>query len=230
MVPTMHKKVKGNGKSKKAFITIQVVTILVFAGALGGMLVFTDVYDETYSRIVSIICLSCIKLDRIYSIDYRFDTANNEPYPQFIIEDLKEGPIFLAFRTDVCDYCDYMEPLIIEIFDVTFEMEEVIKETVDFNGTDIIFYHINNDHATGELKTLQPYFDIDGDNGVPMFTILSLEYNHGIVSPYYLTVYGILNPDYTDKERMEEITNNMLKAIEVYKENRQGFIPEDFIK
>ena len=42
MVPTMHKKVKRNGKSKKTFITIQVVTILVFAGALGGMLVFTQ--------------------------------------------------------------------------------------------------------------------------------------------------------------------------------------------
>lgn len=230
MVPKLQKKAIINQKPKKSFIAIQVVTLLVFAGAFGGMLAFTEVYDETFSRIVSVICLSCIKLDRIYSIDYRFETANNEPYPKFIIEDLKEGPVFIAFRTDVCEYCDYMEPLIIEIFGVSFEMEDVIREVIDFNGTDIIFYHINNDHATGELKTLQPYFDIDGDNGVPMFTTLSIEYNHGIISPYYLTVYGILDPDFTDEERKEDITNKMLNAIKVYNENRQGFIPEDFVE
>jgi hypothetical protein len=230
MVPTLQRKSKSKKNTNKAFITIQVVTLLVFAGALGGMLAFTEIYDETFSRIVSVICLSCIKLDRVYSVDYRFDTANNEPYPRFIIEDLKEGPVFIAFRTDVCEYCDYMEPLIIEVFGVEFEMEDVIREVIDFNGSDIIFYHINNDHATGELKTLQPYFDIDGDNGVPMFTTLSIEYNHGIISPYYLTVYGILDPDFTDEERKEDITNKMLNAIKVFKENRQGFIPEDFIE
>ena len=138
--------------------------------------------------------------------------------------------MFLAFRTDVCAYCDVMEPFIMQIFNLTFQMEDVFSETVDFNGTDVIFYHINNDHATGELKTLQPYYDIDGYKAVPMFTMISLEYHRGIVSPLYLTVYGILDPDYTDEQRIEEITNIVLTSIELYKENRPGFIPEDFKK
>ena len=212
----------------KKILALQITVLIVVSGALGGMFAFTDVYDEVYSRIVSVICLSCIKLDRIYSIDYKFETANGEPHPEFIINDLEKGPIFLAFRTDVCEYCDWMEPLVMQVFNITFEIEDVFSKTINFNGTDMIFYHINNDHATGELKNLQSYYDIDGDNGVPMFTFITIEYHRGIVSPYYLTVYGILDPDFTDEQRIEEITNNMLDAIKLYKENRQGFIPEDF--
>jgi hypothetical protein len=214
----------------KKMLAIQITALIIVSGALGGMFAFSGVYNEVYSRIVSVICLSCIKLDRIYSIDYKFETANEEPHPEFIINNLEKGPIFLAFRTDVCEYCDYMEPLIMKVFNVTFEMEDVFSKTINFNGSDIIFYHINNDHATGDLKNLQSFYDVDGDNGVPMFTFITLEYHRGIISPYYLTVYGILDPDYTDEQRIEEITNNMLDVINLYNENRQGFIPEDFKK
>ncbi len=214
----------------KKILVLQITALILISGSLGGMYAFTDVYDEVYSRIVSIICLSCIKLNRVYSQDYKIETANGKPHPNFIIDELTKGPIFLAFRTDVCAYCDDMEPLVMQIFNVTFEKEDVFSKTVDFNGTGVIFYHINNDHATGELKTLQPFYDIDGDNAVPMFTMMSLEYHRGIVTPYYLTVYGILNPDYTDEQRIEELTNIIFTAIELYKENSQGFRPEDFKK
>jgi thiol-disulfide isomerase/thioredoxin len=214
----------------KKILAIQITALILVSGVLGGMFVFTDVYDEAYSRIVSVICLSCIKLNRVYSINYEFETANQEPHPEFIIDDLEKGPIFISFRTDVCDYCDYMEPLIKQIFNLSFEKEDVFSKQINFSGTDITFYHINKDHAEAELKTLQPYYDIDGDEAVPMFTIMTLEYHHGIILPYYLTFYGILDPNYNDEQRIEEITNNILNAIELYKENRQGFIPEDFKK
>jgi thiol-disulfide isomerase/thioredoxin len=214
----------------KKILAVQITALILISGVLSGMFVFTDVYDEAYSRIVSVICLSCIKLNRVYSIDYEFETANQEPHPEFIIDDLEKGPIFISFRTDVCDYCDYMEPLIKQIFNLSFEKEDVFSKQINFSGTDITFYHINKDHAEAELKTLQPYYDIDGDEAVPMFTIITLEYHQGIILPYYLTFYGILDPNYTNEQRIEEITNNILNAIELYKENRQGFIPEDFKK
>jgi thiol-disulfide isomerase/thioredoxin len=214
----------------KKILAIQITALILVSGALGGMFAFTDVYDETYSRIVSVICLSCIKLNRIYSLDYEFETANREPHPEFIIDDLEKGPIFISFRTDVCDYCDYMEPLIKQIFNLSFEKEDVFSKQINFSGTGITFYHINKDHAEAELKTLQAYYDIDKDEAVPMFTIITLEYHHGIISPYYLTFYGILNPNYTDSQRIEEITNNILNAIKLYKENRHGFVPDDFKK
>lgn len=217
---------------KNALITVQVALLIVFAGAVGGMLATTDVYDQIYDRIVSVICLSCIKLNRVFALNYQFNPANGEKYhPEFIIEDLEKAPVFLAFRTDVCEYCDVMEPLIMQVFNNSFEMESVFSETIDFNGSDVIFYHINNDHATGELKNLQDYYDVDGFGAVPMFTIITLEYDHsGIVSPLYLTLYGVLDIDYTSEQRIQEITNLVNDAIELYDENRQGFYPQDFKK
>jgi hypothetical protein len=220
------------GKSKKAFVAVQVVSLIVCAGALGGMFAFTDVYDEAYSRIVAVICLSCIKLDRVYSKDYEVFTANNNDqyHPEHILDDLETGVVFLTFRTVVCDYCDFMEPLVMEIFDIEFGMEDCYSEVVDFHENKVVFYHVNNDYATGDLKELQSYYDRDGYKGVPMFTIITLDYLHGITSPYYLTFYGVLDPKYTDEERIEEITKNVLEAIELWKESIAGYVSADFKK
>ena len=141
---------------------------------------------------------------------------SNKDHPNFVIENLTStGPLFLSFRTDVCAYCDYMEPLVKEIFfNLTFEKEDVFYKIVNFNGTDVTFVHINTDYAKGELFRPQETYDIDGDGAVPMFTTITLGYDHGIIKPYYNTVYGILDPDYTDRERMELLTNIILDGIE----------------
>ena len=214
----------------KKMIVIQITALLLFSGSLCGMFVLTDVYDEVYLRIVSGICLSCIKLDRIYSIGYNFETANEKPHPGFIIDDLEKGPVFIAFRKDICDYCDDMEPLIKQIFNLTYEKEEVFSEIIDFNGTNIVFYHLNLNHVEQEFKNFQSYYDTDGDSVVPMFTIITLGDNRGIVQPYYLTFYGILDPKYTDDQRIEEITNNIHNAIKLYDINFFKFYPDDFKK
>lgn len=212
----------------KKILALQITALILVSGALGGMFVFTDVYDEVYSRIVSIICLSCIKLDPIISLDFTFKTADDKDHPNFVIENLTStGPLFLSFRTDVCTYCDHMEPLVKEIFfNLTFEKEDVFYKIVNFNGTDVTFVHINTDYAKGELFRSQETYDIGGDGAVPMFTTITLGYDRGIIKPYYNTVYGILDPDYTDRERIELLTNIILDGIELYNENRPGFIPD----
>ena len=75
----------------KKILAIQITALILVSASLSGMFAFTDVYDEVYSRIVSVICLSCIKLNRVYSIDYKFETANGEPHPGFIINDLEKN-------------------------------------------------------------------------------------------------------------------------------------------
>ena len=215
-----------SGKSKKTFIAVQVVVLVVIAGAFGGIITYTDIFEEVQSVIVTQICLSCIKLDRVYTLNYEVKTANGKSHPDFILEDLKDGIVFLEFRTDVCAYCDDMAPLIKKIFNLHFEKEDIVEEVIDFNGTNVNFYHINNDQASEPLKSLQPYYDVDGYGGVPMFTIITLNYYKGIVRPYYLTFYGILNPDYTDEQRIQEITKNIHAAIEVYNIARPGYKPE----
>ena len=206
----------------KKILAIQIVAIVLVSGALGGMFVATDIYEQTYNRIVSVICLSCIKLDPATSLDFRFETANGEEHPDFILENLTKGPVFLAYRTDVCEYCDYMEPLIIDMLGVHFEMEDNIYETIEFQGKTITFMHINNDHATDTLRLSQGVYDIDGAGGVPQFTTITFGYDRGFVKPYYNTVYGILNAEITDDERIDILSQLILDAAALWEQNHAG--------
>ena len=213
----------------KKMLTLQIAALLVTTGALGGMFFFTDVYDEVYSGIVTTLCTSCIKLQPIISLDFTFQTADGRPHPDFVIYNLSNnGPMFIAYRTMVCDYCDDMEPLLEEIFDLEFEKEDAFYEIVDFDGLNVTFVHINTDFAEGELLESRETYDVDGDNAVPMFTTIALELdiNDGLVKPYYNTVYGILDLEYTDQQRIEVLTNIILEGIELYNENRLGFISD----
>jgi len=207
----------------KKFLAIQITALILISGTLGGVLYYTDAYQEVYSRIVSIICLSCIKLDPVISLGFRFDTANGKDHPEFIKDLLDKGPIFIDFGTDACLYCDYMDPLIKQIFNVSFEKEDLFNTTINFNGTEITFIHINEDWATGEYKDLESYYDVDGDNAVPMFTTITLGYHHGFINPFYNTVYGILNKDYSDGQRINLLKNIIQDSIDLYNENRPGY-------
>ena len=213
----------------KKILTLQITALIFISGALGGMFFFTDVYDEVYSGIVTTLCTSCIKLQPIISLDFTFQTINGEPHPDFVIDNLtNNGPMFIAYRTMVCDYCDYMEPLLEEIFGLEFEKEDVFYETVNFSGKNVTFVHINKKFAKGELLEFQETYDIDEDNAVPMFTTITLKHdkNDDIVKPCYNTVYGILDLEYTDQQRIEVLTNIILEGIELYNENRPGFISD----
>ena len=96
----------------KKILTFQITLLIVFAAGFSGMVLFTDAYDEVFTRIVSVTCLSCIKLDPKTSSEYLFDTVNNQDHPDFVLENLTKGPVFLAYRKDVCKACDEMEPLL----------------------------------------------------------------------------------------------------------------------
>ena len=121
----------------KKILALQITLALVFAGGFSSMIIFTDSYDQVFTRIVSVTCLSCIKLDPKTSSDFLFKTANGKNHPDFVLDNLTKGPIFLAYRKDVCTYCDEMEPLLMDIFNISFEKEDVFYETVVFYGNDV---------------------------------------------------------------------------------------------
>ena len=207
----------------KKMMAVQVSLLIVVSGALGGMYVFTDVYDDVQNSIVSLICLSCIKLSPVSSSNFTFETANDKPHPSFVLDNLTKGPVFLAYRTDVCDYCDYMEPLLMDIFDLEFEKQDVFYETVNFNGSNVTFIHINKDHSSLELRDSHDIYDINGDRAVPMYTTITFGYDRGIIKPYYNTTYGVIDIDYSDEERIEVLTNLILSCIDLYDEFHIGY-------
>ena len=56
-------------------LVLQISVLMIVSGSLGGMLVFTDVYEEVHSGIVSVLCLSCLKLEPKSKTDFTFETA-----------------------------------------------------------------------------------------------------------------------------------------------------------
>lgn len=212
-------------KSKQMMFVIFISLLLIFSGGLGGMLVYTDVYDEVQSRIVEVLCLSCIKLDPKTHLDFAFETANGQPHSDFVLDSLTKGPVFLAFREDVCMACDIMEPIIQEIFSVEYEKEDAVYKIVPFDNANVTFIHINIDHTVKEKRDSLFIYDKDHIKGVPMFTIITLGYDRGFIKPYYTTAYGTLGLD-KDEDRKELLTNIILDGIELYNENRPGFIPD----
>ena len=77
----------------------------------------------------------------------------------------------------------------------------------------------------GELRAdiaSETYTNKDFVKGVPMFTMITLGYYHGVIKPSYTTVYGTLNLD-NDDERKELLENIISDGISIYNENEAGY-------
>jgi len=76
----------------KKMIVIQISALLLISGGLGGMFLFTDVYEEVQSNIVLVLCLSCMKLEVNTIKEYTFETANDAPRPDGVVDTVTTGP------------------------------------------------------------------------------------------------------------------------------------------
>jgi thiol-disulfide isomerase/thioredoxin len=206
----------------KKIAAIQLTLVILIAGVGGSMLIYTNVYNDIHDTIVSTLCLSCIKLDPVSRLDFVFETANGENHPEFVLENLTKGPLFIEYRSDVCAACDIMAPIIKEIFHLSFEKEDTLYKLVNYNGTDVNFYHINLDHASKIQKDSFPIYDKDHRQGVPMFVIITVKYDRGIIKPCYTAAYGTLGLD-KDEERRDMITDMIEDGIKLYGQNQEGY-------
>lgn len=191
----------------------QIILLSVFIVGLFTSYYFTDVYFDVKENIVETVCLSCIKMDPAPSMSFTFNTKNGKEHPDFIIDNLTKGPIFLAFRKTICDGCDIMDPLVEEVFNVEFGMDDH-EEYIDFDGQNIFFKHINVDTTKDEFKET---YTIYGGAGVPMFVAITLGEDDGVIRPYYRLEYGTLGED-TDSGRKEFLRYMMIEAINNYEQ------------
>lgn len=206
----------------KKILSLQVVLLVICAGGLGGMLLYTDIYTNVQDTIVSTLCLSCIKLDPVTHLEFTFETANGENHPDFVLQNLTKGPIFIEYRSDVCEACDEMAPIVKDIFNLHFEKEDIVEKEIDYNGQIITFYHINLDHASEFQKASYDIYDKNHVNGVPMFVIITVMYNRGFIEPVYATAYGTLGLK-TDQERMNYLTSMIDDGFKLYEQNHEGY-------
>ena len=208
----------------KKILAIQISALIIVSGSLGGMLAFTDVYDEVHSGIVSVLCLSCLKLDPKTKTDFTFETADGEPHPDFVLENLTKGVVFLHYSEDACPGCDIMYPIIQDLFNITFGKKDTIHEIISFEDSDVAYFYTNVDHTSEEMENSFPIYDKDHISGLPMFAIITLGYDKGIIRPYYTTIYGTLGLD-NNEDRFAFLTELMQDSIDIYNQNSEGYNP-----
>jgi hypothetical protein len=196
-------------------LVVQISMFVIFSGAFTGMIIYTDVYSNIKSIIVDTICLSCIKMDPVVKFEFTFETSNNKPHPDFVLDNLSKGPMFLAFRADVCAACDIMDPIIDDVFNIKYGLSEMFYKEINFQGSNISFFHINKDPPY-EIETDAYYtYMQEGKDMVPMFVMITLGNNSGTMEPYYMTAYGTLGKHH-DEERKEYLIQMVEKGIELY--------------
>jgi len=209
----------------KKMLVIQITALLVISGALGGMLFFTDVYDEIHSRIVSVLCLSCIKLEPKTKLSFTFETANGASHSTFVLDNLTKGPVFLHYSEKACHGCDVMFPVVRDLFGVEFQKEDRFYKTVTFANSTVTHIYIYLDNTTKVKQESFDVYDKDHIGGLPMFSIVTLGYDRGVVRPYYTSLYGVLGLN-TNEERTLLFTQLLQESIEMYQQNKEGYNPQ----
>jgi hypothetical protein len=212
------------GDKMKKFLALQISILLVVSGALGGMLFMTSSFEEVRDRIVLVLCLSCIKLEPKTSRNFTFATTDNAPHPDFVLENLTKGPVFLHFSETVCAGCEVMFPIVKSLFHVEFGKQDRFWKTVQFDSANITYIYSNLDNTSDALENAFPLYDKDDIGGLPMFVIITLGYDHGTVRPYYTTLYGTLNVP-TDADRAALLTELLQESVILYNQNKAGFRP-----
>jgi hypothetical protein len=218
------------GKNKKLLFTIQACLLILISGSFGGLLVYTDIYDDVQGGIVEVLCLSCIKLEPITSRDFTFETANEADHPNFVKNTLKnKNFILIQYGTESCPACDDMIQFLIEpYFNISFYSEKTKYHEYEIELENFSFQYIYiyiKDKGTAEEKTSSwEIYDKDNIGGFPMFTFITLEYEHsGKILPYYTTIYGKLNMG-DDYSGIYKIFYELLEeSQEKYERNIAGY-------
>lgn len=203
-------------------IKISAAVLILLSGC--GLILSTSVYDDVYDSIVQVLCLSCLKLEPKTEASYTFETANGLEHLNFVLNNLSDGVVFLHFSEDACQGCDIMYPIIKELFSIEFEKDEMTYFQIPYENSTVNYYYSNIDHATEERIDAFFIYDKDHIGGLPMFTIITLGYDSGIIKPYYTSIYGTLNLE-TDEERLDFLHNIMRESIEIWNENHAAYHP-----
>ncbi|MEF8879820.1 MAG: hypothetical protein V5A64_05460 [Candidatus Thermoplasmatota archaeon] len=205
----------------KKILAVQITILVILAGGLTGLMFNTNIYEDVQSSIVEVLCLSCIKLQKKTTVDYTFDTANGKPHPDFILENLSKGPIFLHYSKDACPACDEILPTIQNFFNATFQKEQQFYKQIKIKNTTVnyIYIYIDNSSIPENMRNSWRYYDKEHVNGFPMFIVITEEYHHsGDIRPYYATIYGAFKD--SEQERNDFLMALLKENIGMYNRNR----------
>jgi hypothetical protein len=117
-----------------------------------------------------------------------------------------------------------MYPIIKDVLGVEFDKEGVYSTQITYESGNISYFYTNLDSKNATPALTDPFetYDIQDVNGLPMFTIISLGYDSGVIKPKFVTLYGTLGLD-TDQKRFNMIESVVDDAFTLWNENIPGY-------
>ena len=179
------KKTSSKKQMKKQYFYAQITFFIIISAALSGMLIGTDVYTEVHDGIVEVLCLSCLKLDPRTTEEFIFDTMDDQSHPDYVLDNLSSGIVFLHYSEDACPGCDIMLPVVQELFSLDFEKKDEISTNITYKNQQISYFYTNIDHTTEQRSESFKIYDAQDIKGMPQFTIVTLGYYSGIIKPIF---------------------------------------------
>ena len=202
---------------------ISIASMVISLVLLSSILLCTDVYLKVRDRTVSVLCLSCIKMEPRSIVEFRFQTINREGIDHLILENLSRGPVFLHFRTDACPACDEMDPIVGDIFDVEDMDKPFLSKVKRFDDVDVKLIHINLDHVDSNFMKIYRSFDVSEKGVVPMYVIVTIGRDGEEIKPCFATLYGYLGKS-NPKEAKKVLIDVIKTAVNLYKMNGSGYL------
>jgi len=218
------KKLWLNFHSKKQQFYGQIALFIIISAIFSGMLIGTNVYTEVQDGIVEVLCLSCLKLDPKTTKEFTFDTVNDATHPSYVLSNLRSGIVFLHFSEDACPGCDIMYPVIKDLLGINFDKDGVYSTQIEYGSQNVSYFYTNIDSQNATSERTDPFetYDIQDVNGLPMFTIITLGYDKGVIKPNFVTLYGTLGVE-TDEQRLTILENILDDAFTLWNENIPGY-------
>jgi len=156
------------------------------------------------------------------SDSFTFETANGKDYPDFILDILEnKGPILILYAEKACAACDDMIYNVIQpYFEVEFDKTISGDFDIDSHGLNFTYVYIYIDDPATSQERIGSYgiYDIEHIKGFPMFVVISIDNDDGVIKPCYTTLYGKFEDNNNYPKMAQRFSELIVAGMELYDE------------
>jgi thiol-disulfide isomerase/thioredoxin len=172
-------------------------------------------------------CLGCLGLYPSFEIEFTFNTVDGKPHPDWILDALDDGPVFIEFTQDDinCPPCARMRPKVHELEDEYSDTVVFFIINVNHNENAKFFKDKEEIISVTDSEETKVYNTYDVENvgkgrpATPTYIIFTFEKDEdGTVKPYFAVGYGEFKEEDAQKTK-EELAEILDFAIIRYNHN-----------
>jgi hypothetical protein len=162
---------------------------------------------------------------------FTFETANGLDHPDFVLDILENrGPILIMYGEKACAACDDMIYNVIQpYFEIEFDNTISGDFDIDIRGLDFTYVYIYFDDPVTSKERIDSFdiYDIRHVKRFPMFVVITIGNDGGVIKPYYTTLYGKFEENNNYPKMAQTFNELIVTSMEFYDEYSDYSIYQD---